>query len=411
MNLKFRKYSLLGDVLSLIAPLFIWWKVNIGGQLYGAEFILLMILPILLAMRGRLLRVGRPKYILLLGIAWFISQILTDLVAVTPFENLIRGWSKIIFLLTNFAAIYLLMIGNVRRMYYFAFGLAVGIILSYYTNPHIYEDIYYWKFSIGFPVSVLIMILLHRKRLSFTLKIMIILILSSINFYMDARYLGVMVLLTGVYISFYPILSSTGDKKINTNVIILGLVTVITSLYVVTETYSIAASQGYLGERAKVKFERQSSGVFGVLIGGRLEIFSSFSAIVDSPILGHGSWARNQKYIDILMKKMDEYGYDDTVEYQSVVIPTHSHLFGAWVYSGIMGAIFWLYTLIITIKAMLNTRLPPDILPLIAFIGFCFIWSILFSPFGAEERLYGAFYISSMIVSLDLYGHSHKNIV
>lgn len=35
-----------------------------------------------------------------------------------------------------------------------------------------------------------------------------------------------------------------------------------------------------------------------------------------------------------------------------MLIPSHSHLFGAWVDHGILGGIFWSYMLYIMIKAM-----------------------------------------------------------
>jgi O-antigen ligase len=89
-----------------------------------------------------------------------------------------------------------------------------------------------------------------------------------------------------------------------------------------------------------------------------------------------------------------QYGYDKAlpIAYDKEHIPTHSFLLGAWVHSGLLGAIFWFWILVICVKSLLTIPQRQDLLaPIFAFICFNMLWNTLFSPLGAEMRLYTAF--------------------
>jgi len=76
------------------------------------------------------------------------------------------------------------------------------------------------------------------------------------------------------------------------------------------------------------------------------------------------------------------------------LIPTHSHLFGAWVEAGVLGAVFWLWTLALVASVLPRLhRLADGRVALVAFLGVSFLWDIVFSPFGAERRLVVPFYL------------------
>ena len=98
------------------------------------------------------------------------------------------------------------------------------------------------------------------------------------------------------------------------------------------------------------------------------------------------------------------YGYDEivAVDYfewiQEGLIPSHSYLFGSWVSAGILGAIFWLWIFIFCLKTtILIYKLKSDLVPLVSFLIFSFMWDILFSPFNGDHRLYSAFRIVALI--------------
>ena len=101
------------------------------------------------------------------------------------------------------------------------------------------------------------------------------------------------------------------------------------------------------------------------------------------------------------------YGYDETqaiayTDELSVLIPTHSFLFGAWVNSGLLGAVFWFWITAFCTKLLLVMYKTKDPLtPVVAFVGINMLWNILFSPFGAETRIYTAY---SIVLLMFMYG-------
>lgn len=170
--------------------------------------------------------------------------------------------------------------------------------------------------------------------------------------------------------------------------------------------YSALAESGVLGYDAMQKYETQKSGTYGVLIGGRTEILSSVIAIKDAPFIGHGSWAKNCDYINILTELRRRFGYVQVPNDEDCLIPTHSIFLGAWVEAGILGAIFWLWvgkTALNTLLALAQPNVKFD--PLITFYCFLFFWDLAFSPYGATSRFVVTFYFVSFITMQNLTGN------
>jgi hypothetical protein len=158
-----------------------------------------------------------------------------------------------------------------------------------------------------------------------------------------------------------------------------------------------------LGDDARDKYLIQSSGDMGVLLGARAEILASAQAIIDSPVIGHGSWAKDPKYADILVSSLGQHGYEIQGESESDLIPSHSYIMGAWVEAGVVGAIFWFWALMLAVRSLVATQRGDSALALlVVFVAFNLLWNIPFSPFGAEARLYTAYYLSLMIFALTL---------
>ena len=109
---------------------------------------------------------------------------------------------------------------------------------------------------------------------------------------------------------------------------------------------------------------------------------------------------RGSKYQNLLPKMLMKFGYDKAlpIAYDPEHIPTHSFLLGAWVHSGLLGAIFWMWILVLCAKTLLLIPSKLDVnTPMFAFVCFNMIWNVLFSPFGAETRMYTAFYLVLLI--------------
>jgi hypothetical protein len=167
----------------------------------------------------------------------------------------------------------------------------------------------------------------------------------------------------------------------------------------------LATSAGLVGEEAQAKNEAQTTGG-GILLGGRPEIQVSSRAVMESPILGHGSWAKDKKYEEMLSDIMVERGMRGNLrEVEGLtegLIPTHSHLMGAWVWAGILGAVFWAYLFWLVIRGIVCISiLRPSMAPIYAYLLVEYVWSILFSPFGSTLRIYESLVIVIMLDLLD----------
>src|SRR5512146_2090543 len=112
-----------GDLLAFIIPCLIFAEVKLVGRLFLPEVVLLVLFPFLLRHRGRILWMGPPKTLIVLGLFWLSGQIVTDVIRSIPFEDFSRGWSNIGIFLLEFSVIYLLVIKSERRVLLFALGV------------------------------------------------------------------------------------------------------------------------------------------------------------------------------------------------------------------------------------------------------------------------------------------------
>ena len=169
-------------------------------------------------------------------------------------------------------------------------------------------------------------------------------------------------------------------------------------------------SHGLISEDARGKNESESQGT-GLLLGGRPEILVSTRAVLDSPILGHGSWAKDPKYQEMLSDMLIEQGQRGNLQEMEMsssngMIPAHSHLMGAWVNAGILGAVFWAFIFWRVIKGIVQvTVLRPPLAPVYAYLLVELSWDILFSPFGSTLRMYESIVIVIMMDLLDSAPH------
>ncbi len=378
------------DMLVISIPIMRFVEFKIVGRLFLTEIILICLLPILLFNNRTLLTTPLPKMMILLLSVWLVGQIATDLIRHTPFADFMRGWAKIGITLINFSALYILTFGKRRRIVLFAIGLALGGILCYYFNPNIYAEDYPWKFGVGESLTWLLIILACGVKVRwFFLRISIISFAIAVNLYLGFRSYAGICFLTATYVFFQRLWVLKDAKKINLslkNLVVIGLAFFFTS-FIFLKTYGYMAQQGMLGEKARQIYEQQAHGALGLLIGGRSEILVSIHAIIDSPIIGHGSWAKDYRYADTLVYLKRVLGYYPGQSNELGLIPTHSHLFGAWVEAGILGAVFWIWVLSLPIRGMaMLIRIKEVLTPLFVFFGFLLIWHVLFSPFGAELR-------------------------
>jgi hypothetical protein len=312
--------------------------------------------------------------------------------------------------LTNFAVLYVLLFQNARRIVVYALGYASGNILSYFLNPGVYAAAEPWKFGYGFGVTLFLVLVatLTAARSKGSVAVAVMLSAAALNLYEGSRGLSGECFVAAAYLLAKQTSGSRSARGVRIGLAraLIGFAFLALSGFGILRIYEYTAENGVLGGTARWKYEAQSSGRYGVLLGGRGDFLVGLEAALDSPIVGHGSWAKDWRYAsqeDAIVKHL---GYRTLGGADSWLIPTHSHLVGAWVYAGILGAIFWVWVLSLPLRALRQLYAAAQSLsPLIAFLALVLIWDVLFSPYGAERRYITPYYVVLMmsLVSQPIY--------
>lgn len=396
------------DILVFAIPFLQFVQLNVVGVLYASELLLVATFVYFVFTRKLELSTPISRRFVALCTAWLVSQIVTDFVRHTAFSDYARGWSKIVMTLITFAVLYVLLDGREQRLVSYGWGLVAGSTLGFLIDPGQWGREYPWKFGMSFPVTLGAFLLASRKNCARSWPIIISVIIGCTNIAAGARSRGGVCLAIALYLLISSPQSQKRDgiPKMKTASLVAIIALCALAVAAVLWTYQYAARAGILGHAAREEYEEQSAGDYGVLLGGRSAVLGSIPAIYDSPILGHGSWARDPVYVLAQLQAMTAMGYENTsaVEEEELdegYIPAHSYLFGAWVEAGVVGAIFWAWVLVLTVNALVRTYpCHTLLLPLVAFCAVSLAWDILFSPYGAQQRIIVPFYIVLLMTHL-----------
>ena len=388
------------DIWAFVLPTVSFVQVIVIGQLIVSELLMVVMLPWLWSAQDRP-RISRWFVVIWAG--WLLSQVMTDLIRGSAFVDFARGWSAIVFTFTDFAAI-LVLAGTPRRARLFALGLATSGLLSYFVARSGFAVSDPWKFALAVPIGFGLAACLSggmgARLRSFAVGVFVV--FGVLNFLFGFRSLGGVSLLTAGYLTLSAIASRPKIARPHSLLrVAAALVFLGFAVGGILQIYDTAASQGLLGSSAQIKY-LDESGALGVLVGGRSEILVSAQAIIDSPILGHGSWAKDFRYAELLTAQLSSLGYEIGAGPSDVgLIPTHSYLTQAWVWAGILGGAFWLVILVIAVW-LLGTlySFRVTLLPLLVFSTILLLWNIAFSPYGDVARIVACYGIALCLLGL-----------
>jgi O-antigen ligase len=378
------------------------YSVSLVGSFPGDEVLLIPMLPALLLVRGRRAFAHRYIWFYVLALAWLFGTVVGDFYHGSPFTSRIKGIARIVFFIVDFMALAILINNRARRMVVFA--LSIVVVMLFIARYFQGEFLTQWKF--GLSSSVIIVALLGSSyfysRRKYSVCLGISLALAALNLvYAFRSQVGILLISAALTIPVFEqgAGSARGGERSSRNLFQLIILLVLAggSGYLANQAFKFAANQGIFDEDVAAKFSTQSEGKLGVLFGGRPETLVAIQAIRDSPIIGHGSFAVDQRYLELKQDIQYEYGYTDVDTPEDIkdpTIPTHSHLTMAWVESGIFGGLFWMYILVLVIRAIFRVGLlRPSLAPLYCYLLVNFTWDILYSPFGNVNRIWGAYLI------------------
>lgn len=386
-------------------------ELKLVGTLFLQDLIAVFLLPILLAITPQARKLLKPlKLFLLLALVWLAGAILTDFLVESAFEDLARGWSKILLYAIHAVVLWLLSRGNltVLAIYLVASGFSYGV--KALVLPSELAEADPWKFGVGIGLlliaSSLSAIFSRKWFLVRQIPIILTLLVGTLSLLLNSRSLFAIALLSVLYTVGASFLSNRLplQRFINRGSFLLIIILGLLFSQLMSAGYGELASRGTLGEAARTKYVAQTAGNMSLLQGGRPESLVSIQAIKDSPFIGHGSWAKDRYYTNMYFNELKWRGL--VVESQWIyfdrdqkdIIPSHSHLLGSWVESGILGAPIWIYSIILAFEALyvvIKLRSIPSLMVIAT--AFFLIWDVLFSPFGAEGRMLKAAQICVLI--------------
>lgn len=383
------------------------YSVTIVGALPGDELLLIPFLPILLLAKGS--RAFNRRYLLfhVLTAAWLLGTFIADLYNGSPTGSRLKGIARVVFFAADFIALAIVINGKTRRMVIFALSI-VAVMLTYVWEFR-GEFLLQWKF--GGSSALIILSLLassyYYARRKYWVCIGISIVLAWLNLiYAFRSQMGIVLASAVLIVPLFPEhqtlhgAHSIRGRNLVKLVVLLSLAG--GAAYLASQLITYAAGHGFFEDDLAEKFQTQSEGKLGVLVGGRPETLVAIQAIRDSPIIGHGSFAVDPRYLELEQDIQYEYGYSDSDTPENVYpsIPTHSHLTMAWVESGILGGLLWIYILALTVRAIMQVALlRPNLAPLYSYLLVNFVWDILYSPLGSVNRLWAAYLV---LLSYDL---------
>jgi hypothetical protein len=345
---------------------------------------------------------------------WFLGQFITDVYRHTPLLDMEKGLALIAFFAIDLVALAILLNWNQRRLLLFAIGFLPALIAQCFEHGYqaLRPDLA-WKLGLApilNPAVILLACYFFKRRNLIGVCVLEVLV-AAVNLYLNYRSAALIIGISLILV-LQPRANSSQSaemarqlSKIHTAGLhgsksraVLTLALVMIMGYVISSLYSFTASSGLLGADAKLKYDLESRGKYGLLVGGRPETLVSGLAVLDSPILGHGSWAKDSKYSEILSDQLRATGYaENDLESRygdpdSTLIPTHSHLMTAWVFSGILGAVFWFYVIGLCVRSVLTlSKCEMALSPYFSYLLISSLWDIFFSPFASYRRLLMAY--------------------
>ncbi len=387
------------------------FSIRFVGDLPVAELVVLAMLPVLLVSHWR--QIIRLDLLPVYGLCalWLFAQIMTDIYrGMTAPSEWMRSYAAIIFFVFDIMVMGALVSGSTRRKLLFFGSFAVSALIRTRFFPEGLPISPSWKFgySEGTMTLALLLSCYFYRRRRYGAVVILILALIAINLVENFRSpllflfitLAIVVPLIPEHVGNLRLLPRQGSALRVGIVIVLSLAAGI----VAREVLAWATERGISGAEEQQKNEQQAaSGSWAnYLFAGRPEFLVSLQAVIDSPLIGHGSDPNEPKYLEIMIDRQVETGgmdmLDSLSEWLGGRIPVHSYLLQAWVGAGILGSLIWFYLLALCVKSLVRiaTTLPPTA-PYFTYLLILLFWNILFSPFGSTVRMTVACVIVLMV--------------
>lgn len=345
----------------------------------------------------------RMNYLFVFAILWCIGVFISDRINDINLVDSLKGSFNVIFIIILIPFVYWALEDKPQRMILFWIGNGLSSIFAFYfqrIDSYNEIDANIWKVYAFYPAAIALSGLLYYKGRN-VIACLLIEIFAFWSLFNMSRNIFLSMTCAVSLILFIDWIKQNSFNRItmykrkSLSLLIVFGIALIGILY----TYEYLARNRILGEPAYQKYIMQKYSKEG-LASGRSDAFQSLFLISKNPIIGYGSYAKDKNE---LIRQFDK----GTNRDRNDLLPGHSYILGAWVYSGILGALFWAYILYLIFIFIKDKILLDDkLVGINALLTFQMLWNILFSPFA--NRLNFLFFITLIVIQIKLEISEHE---
>lgn len=393
------------DKLVLLLGFLVTIKIRIVGMFSVAELILMAML--ILKNNNQYKSNKYVTKLLWYAVLWTIGTIASNIYNHVDQIDFIKGVFFLVVLLLIIPPIYKLLYDKPERLVLFLLGYGFGQILAPYTTTEsdlaeaLSDDVYVF-YGIMYAVAGVSYFLYLKGKHTLAIVMRYGIAVAGLfnmarNPFLTATIAVLLLLLMRKETSNNLSYAMNSFRRKIPRYCLIGLIAILAA----DSIYEPLAANGTLGYEAQEKYYKQMTSGKNPLEGGRAETFMGLQLITENPFWGYGSYARDKN--DAFHAR---YAAEHNTDYiwtgdQDRFLPGHSHIVGAWVQSGILGGLFWLYVLFMCWKVFKSGCImcEPRMLCLLMFQSVAFLWDLCFSPFG--DRTYTMFLIITLFIIYD----------
>lgn len=367
-----------------------WHKIIGLGELFTTELLLpLIAFMAILTLSKEARRIPRTLFVFIgLGVLMLCGYVLADVISGTDASKYLRGWARILALISNFTCLSIVFLRDRRTIWWFTLGAAFGGFLHLFVAG---IPLSTWKFGYGnhalgalacisgfFPVWV---------------GMCLFLIAGLASVYFDSRSLGAFAMVAAVAVVVGSRHGKKAARNLRTYLVVASVfVTVLAILY----GGLVGTQNEYSQRRGLSNLERFAALQVGV------------EAILDNPIVGYGSWGQGTEQYARRMYEETAWGAAELGVYTSEgrIFSPHSQILQGWIEGGFLAVFFFVFFGVQLIRQLYNLllRRPLDFLtPVFALALSAALWDLLMSPFAGQHRLDMAMAIAVLIVMCSEY--------
>lgn len=362
---------------SFLTGLLTQTSVNVVGNMPLAEIVILAILAVFI-IRGAVEKHApaalfrTPLFWIFIGaqVIAFGAYVFSDLYRGSATNDMLRGWSRMIFLGIDVIAFTSLFGTQASCFIWSQVGLMLGGVLAMFVDGVKYDA--YWKFGLGGPATIAIFLVSpFFGRIG---SIALICALGILHLSLDFRSMGGVCLLAAMFLCVHNL-----PRQFRGWILIPALVG--GTALIVWMNNRQQGEDDARGNRSTV--ERTAM------------VVAASEAFLDSPLIGQGSWFSNSPVMENFQLLRSEgarlagvHGY--AVDADETNIAIHSQLLVSIAEGGILGGTFFVVfgsMLMWALWYCTVRRESADKLPFIIYFLLNATWNLFFSPFSGAHRI------------------------